>query len=240
MTLPNLQSSTDALNVSHVWFQYDSSHCVLNDISFTIPMGTLTAIAGPNGGGKSTLLKLIANAIPLQHGSIIARDECAYLPQSSTLDRSFPLLAEDVIHMGLWKPKNLFIDKKNVLAYLDHVGLSGLEKKSIHQLSGGQFQRLLFARLMAQNRSIILLDEPFTGVDYKTIIDMTNLIQTWVQLGKTVVIVLHDLEWIKLNAPHLLLLSHEVIAHGDTKSILTSANLERTFFPSPQNISPQS
>jgi zinc/manganese transport system ATP-binding protein len=156
--------------------------------------------------------------------------EIAYLPQAAELDRSFPINVFDLVAMGLWKYRGLFggisrSDRKRIIEALASVGLRGFEDRSIGTLSGGQLQRMLFARLLVQDASIILLDEPFTSVDAKTIDDLVDLVAHWHKEGRTILAVLHDFELVRQHFPETLLLAREKIAWGETKSTLHAENL---------------
>lgn len=213
--------------------------CALQSIDVNIPCGQLTAIIGPNGGGKSTFMKILAGIYPVAEGNIhiplTTLCDLAYLPQSTTIDRSFPLQVQDVVAMGLWSKTGMFRKlpptlKPRIHEILGQVGLSGFEKRPLLALSGGQFQRLLFARLMAQDAHVILLDEPFAAVDPATTEDLMRLIQSWQNQGKTVLIVLHDLNLVKKYFSHALLLARQVIAYGSTETVLSTENLARATF----------
>ena len=220
-----------ALDVSLPFHRYGSI-VALQNISVSFEKGSLTAIVGPNGGGKSTLIKLLSGLIKPQSGyitrAIDAPTDIAYLPQTHTLDRTFPLLASNVIAMGLWPHHK---EKADIIPQvLAQAGLAGFEKRSLAALSGGQFQRLLFARLIAQNAPIILLDEPFSGIDQATMKDLLSLIHEWHQRGKTIVAVFHDLPLVREHFPVSFLLAQEGIAYGATADVLTLENLARAAF----------
>lgn len=204
----------------------------LKQISSQFEKGSLTAIVGPNGGGKSTFLKILAGLYIPKSGTVTRNisspAEMAYLPQHHELDRTFPFLAKDVVMMGLWPQGK---EKASTISsILDRVGLAGFEKRSISALSGGQFQRLLFARLVAQDADVILLDEPFAGIDQATVRDLLSLLHTWHHQGKTILVVLHDLAIVRNHFPQTLILSQEVIAHGPTGDVLTLENLTKATF----------
>lgn len=199
---------------------------IVKDLSFCIPKGSLVALVGPNGGGKSTFLESVVFNKP-HTGRFIGLDdeEIAYLPQSASLDRTFPLLVRDVVGTGLW-PKLGFWrpflprHKKSVLQALRSVGLQNFFYTPIHALSGGQFQRVLFARFIVQEGSMLLLDEPFTGVDEASIKLLFQLIQAWHYEGKTVIVTVHDLQFARRFFPYTLLLARTYSKWGKTNDIL--------------------
>lgn len=212
------------------------SHPAVHHLSANIDKGMLVALVGPNGAGKSTLLKGIMGQLSPLEGKIslgeIEKDDVAYLPQQNMVDRSFPITVQEMVALGAWKHMGAFGRlrsryKRQVADALDHLGLAGFEKRMIGSLSGGQMQRVLFARLLVQQANLILLDEPFTGIDSKTTHDLLHLIQHWHQQGKTIIAVLHDLEQVRSHFPHCLLLSREPIAFGATDTVLTQSNWQR-------------
>lgn len=204
----------------------------LNNIKFKIISGSLTAIVGPNGGGKSTLLKLITGIVPIKTGTIKTSAPLAYLPQSKDVDCTFPLRVEDVVAMGLWtRLKGMrrirSEDRQAIQTALQRVGLSGFEKRSIDALSGGQLQRLFFARVIIQDADIILLDEPFTGIDAATMGDLLDLIQEWHKLGKTILAVMHDMNSVRIHFTHTALIAKNLIAFGPTQDVLHTDNFAK-------------
>lgn len=209
-------------------------HPAVHHLCGTIQQGDLLAVVGPNGGGKSTLLKgLMAQLIPLG-GSIewSQPQKLAYLPQRTRLDLDFPLRVVDFVGLGLWPQLGAFGGLKHqvlqqVNQALIQVGMEGFEKRSLASLSGGQLQRILFARLILEDAPLILLDEPFAAVDSATQEDLLSLIQTWHQQGRTLVAVLHDLVQVKQHFPQCLLLAREVLGWGATETVLTEDNLRR-------------
>ncbi|MEM6897676.1 MAG: zinc ABC transporter ATP-binding protein AztA [Pseudomonadota bacterium] len=202
----------------------------------SIEDGSLTAIVGPNGAGKSTLLKGVTGALSPLEGSVrfqgMTREDIAYLPQQSDIDRSFPMSVVDLVAMGLWREIGAFgwLGRKR-RAQVDEaiaaVGLTGFESRPIGSLSGGQMQRVLFARLLLQDASLVLLDEPFTAIDARTMTDLLGVIRDWHKEGRTVVAVLHDHETVRVHFPQTLMLARQLVAHGPTEKVLTSENHAR-------------
>ena len=206
-------------------------HPAVHHLDGTIRPGDLLALAGPNGAGKSTLLKGLIGEIPVLDGRIEAGGAIAYLPQAETIDRSFPLTVMDLAAMGLWRRlgpwRSLRRAEAGVREALATVGLSGFEARPIGTLSGGQFRRALFARLILQDCRTILLDEPFTAIDARTTEDLLGLVRRWHGEGRTVVAALHDFGQIRSHFPLTLLLAREPVAWGPTGEVLSADNLAR-------------
>jgi len=211
-------------------------HPAVHHLTADIAAGTLTALVGPNGGGKSTLLKGIIGALSPLGGRIdihgLSRRDIAYLPQIAEIDRSFPISVFDLVSTGLWRRTGLFggigrADRAKISAALAAVGLTGFENRPIGTLSGGQMQRALFARLSLQDAKLVLLDEPFAAIDSRTTHDLMHMIEHWHAEGRTVLAVLHDLELVRRHFPQTLLLAREMIAFGPTAQVLTAENLFR-------------
>ena len=168
------------LEIKDITVTYKNGHTAIVDTSFNLPTGSITALVGVNGSGKSTLFKSIMGFVKLARGSVkilgldvadALKSNCvAYVPQSEDIDWDFPVLVEDVVMMGRYGHMNMFriardIDRKIVDFALERVGLAYLKKRQIGELSGGQKKRVFLARALAQESEVILLDEPFTGVD---------------------------------------------------------------------------
>ena len=196
--------------------------------------GALLAVIGPNGAGKSTLfrglvgiLKPLAGSIEL--GGLDVRD-IAYLPQSADIDRSFPISVFDFVGTGLWRATGFFggIGKgarEKIAQALAAVGLTGFENRNIGTLSGGQMQRMLFARVLLQDARLIVLDEPFNAIDAKTSADLMALVERWHAEGRTVLAALHDMDLVRAHFPETLMLAREPVAWGATSEVLTAENL---------------
>ena len=156
--------------------------------------------------------------------------DIAYLPQAADIDKSFPINVFDVVAMGLWKRCGLFggisrSETAKIRAAIAAVGLDGFEARAVATLSGGQMQRMLFARLLVQDAAVILLDEPFTAIDSKTVADLISVVSAWHEDHRTVLAVLHDLDLVREYFPQTLLLAREEIAKGKTDAVLTPENL---------------
>ncbi|TCU18183.1 zinc ABC transporter ATP-binding protein AztA [Rhizobium sullae] len=210
-------------------------HPAIHHLSGAFEAGSLTAIVGPNGAGKSTLLKGIVGALRPDSGRIhldgVKRHDIGYLPQLSELDRSFPITVLDLVSLGAWRQIGTFRrltgpGRDRTLACIAAVGLTGFEQRTINTLSGGQLQRALFARLMLQNARLLLLDEPFTGIDTRTTADLITLIKEWHGEGRTIIAVLHDMALVRDHFPSTLLIARKQIAWGATIDALAPGNLE--------------
>ncbi len=220
-----------AIQLDDLTLGYDG-HPAVHHLGGSFAEGSLTAIVGPNGSGKSTLLKGIIGALLPLGGAITRSGDIAYLPQSAEIDRSFPATVNELVGLGLWRRRGVFgglnsADRDQLAAALHAVGLDGFANRPIDTLSGGQMQRALFARLLLQDAPIVLLDEPFTAIDEKTVGDLMHLVAHWHEEGRTVVAVLHDLELVRRHFPETLLLAREPIAWGRTPVALKPDNLAR-------------
>lgn len=214
-------------------------HPALHHISGQFAQGSLTAVMGPNGSGKSTLLKAMAGLLPFEGsragGALtIAADKqhIAYLPQVNDIDRSFPMAVQDCVLLGCWRSVGALSrvsahQLDQVEAALHTVGLEGFANRPVGSLSSGQWQRVMFARLLVQDAQLILLDEPFNAVDAKTTAALLALIAQWHAQGRTVIAVLHDERQVSEHFPQTLLLAREMVAWGNTANALTVANLKR-------------
>ena len=221
------------LQFSDVTLGYDR-HPAVHHLSGEIARGALLAVIGPNGAGKSTLFRGIAGILKPLAGSISrcgldARD-IAYLPQTADIDRSFPITVFDFVGTGLWRATGLFggigkSERARIGRALAAVGLTGFENRTIGTLSGGQMQRVLFARVLLQNARLIVLDEPFNAIDARTAADLLMLIKHWHSERRTVLAALHDMELVSAHFPETLLLAREQVAWGATVEVLTAANL---------------
>ena len=224
---------TAQLQFRNLTLGYDR-HPAVHHLDGAVARGTLMAVVGPNGAGKSTLFKGIVGVLPPLAGRIdlcgLKVRDIAYLPQAAELDRSFPINVYDLVAMGLWRRTGLFggigaKERERIHAALAAVGLTGFEQWPIGSLSGGQMQRVLFARLLLQDARLIVLDEPFTAIDAKTAADLFDLVRRWHAEERTVVAALHDLELVKANFPEVLLLAREPVAWGKANEVLTPENL---------------
>lgn len=231
--LSSSSSNNYVIELKDVTLQYPGTIAV-EKVSGFFQKNMMTAIIGPNGGGKSSLIKAIMGLMPLHSGQVILngfnKANMAYLPQQSQVDRSFPLSVYEVVGMGLSQTQGFFNKiqaSKQIDEVLEKIGLQHYKNRSIRALSGGQFQKVLFARLWLQQADIILLDEPFTGIDRHTTEDIMELLKQWVLEGKTIIAVLHHFDLVRNYFPQSLLLARHLIEWGDTASVLTNDNLAK-------------
>ena len=209
-------------------------HPAVHHLDGAVQAGSLTAVVGPNGAGKSTLFKGLVGMIKPLAGRIerngVRPEDIAYLPQVAEIDRSFPINVYDMVAMGLWRSRGVFggigrKDRGTVEGAIAAVGLTGFEERPIGTLSGGQMQRMLFARLLLQDARVIVLDEPFNAIDAKTAADLLDLVRRWHAEKRTVLAALHDLDVVKAHFPEALLLAREPVAWGPTADVLTAENM---------------
>jgi zinc/manganese transport system ATP-binding protein len=215
------------VNLENIVVKY-GKRVALNDISGSFKKGSLTALAGPNGAGKSTLLKLIAGILKPASGKVsIDKDaikNMAYLPQTSRVAQDFPMTVLDAVVTGFVSQTGLHhritenMRGRAVKALAD-VGLASFGERQLHELSGGQFQRMLFARVIIQNADLILLDEPFTAVDAQTTAKLIEIMLGWHRQGCTIICVLHDLLLIQKYFPDSFVLAGKCLGKGHTHAM---------------------
>jgi zinc/manganese transport system ATP-binding protein len=224
-----------ALSFEGLTLGYDR-HPAVHHLEGVVAQGDLIALVGPNGAGKSTLLKGIIGDLKPMQGKVDSKGAdpraFAYLPQLKEIDRSFPLRLFDLVAMGLWREIGGWraLDARleiRAQQALNIVGLTGFEDRLIGSLSGGQLQRALFARLLLQDASVILLDEPFAAIDSKTVSDLIAIIEKWHAEGRTIIAAIHDLDQARAHFPRTLLLARELVAWGESVDVLTEDNLRR-------------
>jgi len=225
-----------AIRIDDLTLAYDR-HPAVHHLSLAVPRGALVAVLGPNGAGKSSLLKAIAGLmLPLEGAISLAADlagHVGYLPQAAEIDRSFPISVLDFASLGLWRAVGALrghtrAERDRVAAALAAVGLAGFERRPIGTLSGGQMQRLLFARLMLEDAQLLLLDEPFAALDQHTMADLVAIIRRWQGEGRTILAVMHDIALARATCPHALLLARHLVAFGPTANVVTPQNLSAT------------
>lgn len=214
---------------------------VLRELTGNFPAGSMTAVIGPNGAGKSTLLAALAGELSPSSGQIVRAPglRLGYLPQLNTLDRHFPLQIHEVVALGLWPQvgpwrRQTRTHRDQVHAALHEVGLADLADRPLQTLSTGQFQRMLFARLILQDAQVLLLDEPFAAMDEPSLRDLLALLHRWQAQGRTVVTVLHDLAQVREHFSHALLLAGHAVAWGPVAEVLQPAPLRQAgYLPTP-------
>jgi len=232
------------LDVEHVTVTYRNGHTALRDASFAIPRGTITALVGINGSGKSTLFKSIMGFVPLAAGKVtilgmpateaLKKNAVAYVPQSEDVDWNFPVLVEDVVMMGRYGHMNFLRmakkeDREAVDRALERVGMADFRRRQIGELSGGQKKRVFLARALAQDGKVILLDEPFTGVDVRTEEAIITLLQALRDEGRVMLVSTHNLGSVPRFCDRAVLINRTVLCYGPTAEVFTHENLEKAF-----------
>jgi len=221
------------IKFQNVTLGYDR-HPAVHHLNGEVASGALVAVIGPNGAGKSTLFRGLAGILKPLSGSIhlggLDIKDLAYLPQTADIDRTFPISVYDFVGTGLWRRTGFFggmgkAARDKIAQALAAVGLNGFENRSIGTLSGGQMQRMLFARVLLQDARLIVLDEPFNAIDAKTSADLLALVKRWHGEGRTVLAALHDMELVRNHFPETLLLARGPVAWGATADVLTAENL---------------
>ena len=224
---------TTAFSLHDVTLGYDR-HPAVHHLTGSFATGSLTALVGPNGSGKSTLLKgLIGLLAPLEghlERNGLCQSDIAYLPQQAEIDRSFPISVIETVLLGHWRATGLFRPitrtlRRQAEKALVAVGLDGFGRRPIASLSAGQFQRVLFARMLLQDCPVILLDEPFTAIDAKTTADLLRVVVGWHGEGRTIIAVLHDLDQVRESFPDTLLIAREPVGWGATTKVLRAEHL---------------
>jgi ABC-type Mn2+/Zn2+ transport system ATPase subunit len=215
---------------------------VLQDLTFEVAHGGQVAVVGPNGAGKSTLFKVLVGLLPLRSGKILIHglplgdhtDCVAYVPQRSEVDWRFPVTVTDVVMMGRYNRQGWFRrtdrdDRVAVQRALEQMNIADLARRPIGDLSGGQQQRVFLARALAQEPHILLMDEPFTGVDTSTQETTLSLLAQLKQQKVTVLVTTHDLGMAAERFEEVLLLNKQVIAYGPAQEVLSTAVIQQTF-----------
>jgi zinc/manganese transport system ATP-binding protein len=224
-------TSKPGLTLQNLTLSYER-HPAIHHLSGSFDCGSSTAILGPNGAGKSTLLRALAHLHPVDEGYIhrhgLSLADTAYLPQGMNLEKDFPIDVGQMVKQGFANERNFFslgLTFEQKLRYekaLVATNLKTLEKKPIRTLSLGQLQRVRWARLITQNANLILLDEPFTGLDEKSTEDLLQLLGEWQKEGRTLVAAIHDNNMAQKYFSHTLLLYKEAIRWGSTFEIFSS------------------
>ena len=215
---------------------------VFKDVSLTFSRGKITGIIGPNGAGKSTLIKGALGLIKRQSGKVLLKNQpldkmrqsIAYVEQRAALDLTFPISVFDLVLTGTYgslgilkRPKSK--ERAAALAALKQVNLLEFKDRQIGMLSGGQLQRVFVARALVQNADVIILDEPFVGIDMKSETDIMTILKHWREDGKTIIVVHHDLNKVHHYFDDLVILNHGIVANGTVAEAYTYDNIQRAF-----------
>lgn len=229
------------MEIRHITVLYDGE-VILQDVDFIIPHGAQVAVVGPNGAGKSTLFKAMVGLIPLQEGEIHIHGEplgrhtncVAYIPQREEVDWRYPITVEEVVMMGRygkfgWLGRPTKRDRAVVRRCMTQLGITDLANRSIGELSGGQQQRVFLARALAQEPHILLMDEPFTGVDSTTQETILRLLDALQEEGVTTLVSTHDLKMAAERFDQTLLLNRKLIAFGTPAEVFTQEHIGKAF-----------
>lgn len=233
----------EGIVVKDVTVTYRNGHTALREASFSVPGGSIAALVGVNGSGKSTLFKAVMgfvratgtiSILGMPPSLALRKNLVAYVPQSEEVDWTFPVLVEDVVMMGRYghmgfmrRPEEN--DRRIVAQALERVDMLDLRHRQIGELSGGQKKRIFLARAIAQQGEVILLDEPFTGVDVKTEAKIIDLLRELRDEGKTLLVSTHNLGSVTEFCDYTVMVKGTVLASGPTETTFTAENLERAF-----------
>jgi manganese/iron transport system ATP-binding protein len=233
-----------SISLRGVTVTYPNGYTAVQDASFDLDPGTICALVGVNGSGKSTIFKAIMGFIRPSAGEVrlcgrpvaeaVRRNIVAYVPQSEEVDWNFPILVEDVVMMGRYGHMNFLrmpsrADRYKVDEALERVGMTVYRKRQIGELSGGQKKRVFLARSLVQEGRIILLDEPFTGIDVKTEATIISLLRELRAAGQLILVSTHNLGSVPDFCDQVVLINRVILAAGPTAEVFTQANLERAF-----------
>jgi manganese/iron transport system ATP-binding protein len=234
----------DGIAARGLTVRYPGGVTALRDASFVLPTGTIAGLVGVNGAGKSTLFKALMGFLPLREGDVtilgrpvpraLRENLVAYVPQSEEVDWTFPVLVRDVVMMGRYGHMGLLrrpraADRAAVAAALDRVGMGDFADRQIGALSGGQRKRVFLARALAQEARVILLDEPFTGVDVATEDAIVALLREMRAEGRVMLVSTHNLGSVPRFCDRTVLINGTVLDYGPTREVFTQANLQRAF-----------
>ncbi|NVK32411.1 MAG: ATP-binding cassette domain-containing protein [Gammaproteobacteria bacterium] len=235
---------TELLKVENLSVRYSNGHQALEDINFSLPKATICALVGANGSGKSTLFKSIMGFVPASQGLVsiaglpveeaVRQQRIAYVPQTEQVDWDFPVSVNDVVMMGRyghmgWLRRPKAADHEAVAVALEKVGMSAFAHRQIGQLSGGQKKRVFVARALAQAAELVLLDEPFTGVDVTSEAQIVELLRTLRDEGCLIVISTHNLGAVPDYCDLSIIIRQHLVAFGPTSDVLTAHNLQSAF-----------
>lgn len=237
-------TTTPAIEVRRATVGYGGHAPVLSDVSISIQRGEFVGIVGPSGSGKTTLLRLLTGQVSGYAGDVTVLgsavrpgrsvDHLGYVPQIGAAEREFPVTVQQAVLLGMaanssrtpWFSRT---EKAYSLELLEHLGLGGHAQRSISELSGGQFQRMLLARAMARHSEVILLDEPTSGVDMQTRKDILRLLARLNSEGLTIVLTTHNLNWVAAHLPRVICMNGRVIADGAPADVFTPDVMRQTY-----------
>ncbi|MDN2664767.1 manganese/iron ABC transporter ATP-binding protein [Psychromonas sp. 14N.309.X.WAT.B.A12] len=240
----NKQTTANNIKVNDITVTYRNGFTAIHDASFTLPKGSITALVGINGSGKSTIFKSIMGLVNLKTGSVnilglsvkqaLKSNIVAYVPQSEEIDWDFPILVEDVVMMGRYGHMNMLRmssakDREMVDQALRRVNMQDYRHRQIGELSGGQKKRIFLARALAQESQVILLDEPFTGVDVKTEEHIMQLLKVLREEGKVILVSTHNLGSIPEFCDRTVFVNRTVLDEGPTEKVFTPDNIQKAF-----------
>ena len=238
------QSAGSGIRAEGVSVVYRNGNVALTDATFSIPTATICALVGINGSGKSTLFKALMGLVPITRGQVsilgnkggkaLERNIVAYVPQNEEVDWNFPVLVEDVVMMGRYGHMGFFrrpsaTDHQQVDEALARVNMSDYRLRQIGELSGGQKKRVFLARALAQEGKVILLDEPFTGVDVATEDAIIDLLKALRDEGRVILVSTHNLGSVPNFCDQVILVNRKVLGAGPTESVFTQSNLQQAF-----------
>jgi iron/zinc/copper transport system ATP-binding protein len=219
-----------------------SAQPVFKNLSLAFSPGKITGVIGPNGAGKSTMIKGALALVRRQSGEAFVdarpvnqqRDKIAYVEQRAALDLSFPISVFEVVLTGMYGQLGLFKspgrkEKAAAMAALDRVDLAGFKDRQIGELSGGQLQRVFVARAIVQEAEVIILDEPFVGIDMKSEAEIMAILKEWRDAGKTIIVVHHDLNKVQDYFDDLAIMNHGIVAHGSVADTYNLTNVQQAF-----------
>lgn len=242
MTTTRLDSGP-CLSLDNVTVGYDGQ-AALSGVTMAVPHGAHVAIVGPNGAGKSTLFKAVVGLLPVRSGHVLLHgheasgqdqvDPIAYVPQREEIDWSFPVTVSEVVMMGRygrlgWLRRPRVVDREIVVRCLEELGIRDLAQRAIGELSGGQQQRVFLARALAQEPRLLLLDEPFTGVDVSARETLLDLLERLRGRGITVLVSTHDIQTTAQRFQLVALLNRELIAYGPPNEVFTPEHIAAAF-----------
>ncbi len=242
--MENLTACTASIEAKEVTVRYNNGHTAIHDVSFRLEGGTTCALVGVNGGGKSTLFKSLMGQIKPQLGEVklcglpieqaLKRNLISYVPQSEEVDWQFPISVYDVVMQGRYGYMNFLripktLDKQRVQEAMERVDITHLADRQIGELSGGQKKRVFLARALAQQSKVILLDEPFTGVDVKTENAIVELLGQLRAEGHLILVSTHNLGSVPDFCDQVVMLNRTILAAGKTETTFNQENLERVF-----------